>query len=664
MQLIPRATPTTQVAPLPGVRQTARLDTSGLQRGLDTLGRQIGAVLEQQRARIDHARLMEARAELANLGNSLHDPQNPEGVLSFRGERALEANERLLPKVDQRITQIRQRLTPTQQAQFDGIAAGWRESFTAGLNRHMAQESEQAIAAKGAAFTASLANEAALHGLSGRVDLQQASIAELQAANARRLQLNGAPAEQIAHESAVLASGVYRQTVTGLAARSIPEAVGYFNRTADYLTAADRVAVEAVLFPAIRADVGTQAGMAAINGGDIAAPPVLRSGQEITRDAESVQATFRDIAQRHGATITSMVRPIIARGAGARSQHPKGTAADFRTRDKTPEQVEALMSELRAAGFEVIDERNTDQPHIHAELPPVGSTGAAARFAGPARNVTEALQRLRESPVAKDPVALRAAEQYVRQEFAFRKAEQQEAERATAEAIFQKAAGAPANTPLNRVLSPEELAWLAMHESTNAAISRWRKLTAEGQVIEDDPVLVDGLRRLQATDPGTFARTNLAQYADRLSGATLVTLTNAQKEAGKPGKAAQWASEAELLRLAYAELGITGQGNADKRGQFDLAFRREVRAFVQEKGREPNADETQSLINRLKSPFVRRTWWGGTATRRLYEGAAEGFTVPPTARAQIVEALTEAGIEAPTEAQIVAAYLDTEDATL
>lgn len=87
---------------------------------------------------------------------------------------------------------------------------------------------------------------------------------------------------------------------------------------------------------------------------------------------ESVQADFRNIAERHGATITSMVRPIISRGAGARSQHPKGTAADFRTKDKTPEQVDALMADLRRAGFEVIDERNTDQPHIHAELPPSG----------------------------------------------------------------------------------------------------------------------------------------------------------------------------------------------------------------------------------------------------------------------------------------------------
>lgn len=96
-------------------------------------------------------------------------------------------------------------------------------------------------------------------------------------------------------------------------------------------------------------------------------------------DTNEVQSIYKSIAEKHGATITSAVRPVINRGAGARSQHPKGTAADFRTKDKTPEQVEALMADLRAAGFEVIDERNTDQPHIHAELPPGGrATGAIA----------------------------------------------------------------------------------------------------------------------------------------------------------------------------------------------------------------------------------------------------------------------------------------------
>jgi len=102
---------------------------------------------------------------------------------------------------------------------------------------------------------------------------------------------------------------------------------------------------------------------------DVTNPEEVISSMGDTIDPKKIQTLFTNIAGKHNATITSMVRPIINKGAGARSQHPHGTAADFRTKDITPEEVEALMNDLRSAGFEVIDERNGSEPHIHAELP-------------------------------------------------------------------------------------------------------------------------------------------------------------------------------------------------------------------------------------------------------------------------------------------------------
>lgn len=102
---------------------------------------------------------------------------------------------------------------------------------------------------------------------------------------------------------------------------------------------------------------------------DVTNPEEVISSMGDAIDPKKIQNLFTNIAGKHKATITSMVRPIINKGAGARSQHPHGTAADFRTKDKTPEEVEALMNDLRSAGFEVIDERNGSEPHIHAELP-------------------------------------------------------------------------------------------------------------------------------------------------------------------------------------------------------------------------------------------------------------------------------------------------------
>lgn len=94
-----------------------------------------------------------------------------------------------------------------------------------------------------------------------------------------------------------------------------------------------------------------------------------------------IQGIYQSLAQKHGFEITSMQRPVLAGlGAGVNSQHPKGTAVDYRTIGKTQAQIQALRADLEAQGFEVIDESNGKTgtgPHLHAELPPRGrSVGA------------------------------------------------------------------------------------------------------------------------------------------------------------------------------------------------------------------------------------------------------------------------------------------------
>ena len=100
------------------------------------------------------------------------------------------------------------------------------------------------------------------------------------------------------------------------------------------------------------------------------------TGPAISAPSGDYQDQFAAIAARNGSQVTSGIRPVLPGvGAGANSQHPKGTAADFRTNGLQPQQVAALMGDLRNQGFEVIDERdnrNGRGPHIHAELPPGG----------------------------------------------------------------------------------------------------------------------------------------------------------------------------------------------------------------------------------------------------------------------------------------------------
>lgn len=82
-------------------------------------------------------------------------------------------------------------------------------------------------------------------------------------------------------------------------------------------------------------------------------------------DTGLVQDDYRDLAQGHGATITSLTRtPERNRKVGgvATSQHLRGTAGDFVV---PAAQKDAFKADARKRGYEVIDEGD----HIHLELP-------------------------------------------------------------------------------------------------------------------------------------------------------------------------------------------------------------------------------------------------------------------------------------------------------
>lgn len=91
-----------------------------------------------------------------------------------------------------------------------------------------------------------------------------------------------------------------------------------------------------------------------------------REGAPGPQPPEAVQDDYRDLAERFGATITSLDRtPERNRAVGGvpNSQHLRGTAGDF----VVPEGQKAeFMAEARRRGYEAIDEGD----HVHLELPP------------------------------------------------------------------------------------------------------------------------------------------------------------------------------------------------------------------------------------------------------------------------------------------------------
>lgn len=89
--------------------------------------------------------------------------------------------------------------------------------------------------------------------------------------------------------------------------------------------------------------------------------------------APEIQSVFREVGEHHGFRITSMQRPVMPGvGAGANSQHPNGTAADYSVAGKSREEIGRFIADLRRdPRLEVIDEsdgRTGTGPHIHVEL--------------------------------------------------------------------------------------------------------------------------------------------------------------------------------------------------------------------------------------------------------------------------------------------------------
>ncbi|UNY50211.1 hypothetical protein [Stenotrophomonas phage vB_SmeS_BUCT700] len=90
-------------------------------------------------------------------------------------------------------------------------------------------------------------------------------------------------------------------------------------------------------------------------------------------DPSAVQARYAALAEQYGFTTTSVTRTAEenkAVGGVANSQHLDsiGTARDFRTKDKTPEQIKEFADALRSEGFHVITKDHGTGPHIHVQL--------------------------------------------------------------------------------------------------------------------------------------------------------------------------------------------------------------------------------------------------------------------------------------------------------
>lgn len=686
--IIPRVQgPSVQVQRIPNARNTAQVDLSPVAQGAQRLGAIANDYLQREIAQHDTARLMEARAELSNWYSRVKDPNNEGGILAYQGEKALQLSDRMLPDLDKQITTIGTRLTPQQRQQFDRIATEFRSRVRDDFTDYMSGQAQAMLTQKNAAMNQALTSEAVRAGLDGKYVDQEATLTEMLAANQRMGQLKGLPAEVIAQGDKALASAVYRQTIVGQLTRDPALAQRYFESVDDKMTAADLIAVEDVIYPTLIADRARTNARAFLDGGAIAgdgyngpgdgqaAPVVSAPIRTLIESAADKYSVPRHIAlamaQQESGFNPKAVGPDTRWGkAKGLFQYLDGTAAGLGIDPLNPAQAaDAAMKQLA----EQAKDRGWDWAIAHHHAGPnlaehgpktrryVSEVQAKARrFGGGtvagivprAVSVDDAMAR---AEAITDPRERQQTLQEMRTIIAGRKAAAEVEEQQRGDAIYAKATSGDS-------LTPNELHFLAINPKYKEAIERYRELSASGRLVKDDAVLLDQLQRMQVSDPDGFGRLPLAQYADRLSGSTMLGLSKAQKEAANPEKRTEWATQESLLRMAYADLGIGGEGKAADRVEFEKAFTEQKRALMQRSsGRKPTSDELQQIINRLKLPMAKSGLFG-TSTREVYRANPEdGFDVPKQSRDEIVAEFRRQGVSSPTPAQIRQVYL-TQDA--
>lgn len=712
--IIPRAQPgAVQVQLGPQARNTTQVSAApaeAIARGLDAIGRQGFAYAQQQQEQNDVAALMEARRRLSDWEASTFDPANENGISKYRGKQALDANEYLTPDLDKRISDIDATLTPGQRAKFGQVAGAFRAEFTGRLNTYMDREFTQYREGEEKAAVEQLGNDAILAGLNGEPEQQDVRLGELLGMREAQLTAQGVGEQAKAADLRGMQSTIRARTIEGVAGRDPLAAEQMLQKHLGELTPQDRMKVESMLQPVVNAAMDEAEADAIIGGGQVAAhrdpgqrgrpSPEISSildqaadkhgvprhylyalaeqessfnpgavNPEVLDDGDNATGLFQYRATSAGGIDRKDARASADRAAAEFKRRMASGGADFAVaahfageggadavlrrgrraeNPKTAEYIEQVRG--RAGRWEAA---------LSGRAPAQAGEQSGPVAAAPAASLADALAR---ADAITDPMRRRRVKAVIQDRFQLRDLARRENEESTSRAIMETMYGDPTDLrPIRQRLTPDQYRW-AQNNGKLEALEAIRTKNVQGLFVQDELPFKETLLREAAASPDAFAKRNLADpdVQARLSTDTLHRLNGLQESVRKGGAAAaqEWATESQLLGQAYTELKLSGSDNAKKRDEFEAAYLREKRAYNEANGgRNPGADEQQAIINRLKLPMVRERFWGlgPDAESRVYR-AEEGARVPQSDRTAIIAGLREAGIAAPTEAQIVEAY--------
>ncbi|WCE04422.1 transglycosylase SLT domain-containing protein [Pseudoxanthomonas sp. JBR18] len=659
--IIPRSPgPQVQVQAAPSVRNTAQVDFSPAIRTGEILGGAVAQYAQREKDKADLTAVMAARRQLSDWEGNTFRPDNPDGIAKYQGKESLNAANALLPDLDSRVSDIRAGLTRDQQAQFDRVAYSFRDSVQNRVANYADREYAGYEAAERKATMENVSQDAVSAAVSGDYGLAETRMQEVLGIARAAYQTQGYGEEAIKASERGIVSSVRRQTVVGMMTRDPFAAEAYYQRFADQMTPEDRAVTERTLLPYVEdRQADADATWAEQGGADPDNVPAARGAP-----SPEVSAALDEAAAKHGvpreylyalAEQESGFNPkaknpqALDDGDHAEGllQYRRATSAQLGNFDRTDPRASAdaaarqfkeRMDKGGAAyaiaahfagdeGADAVVNRGRVDENPKTALYVRQVSGRAARWRasgadgtavmpGPAATKGDALARV--DSIA-DPRRRAAAERRLKDRWEVAKLQREDADKTTGMSVYQKVTEASATTPLSQILSPDEMSLVGRTASLNESIERFRKLQASGAIVQDDPVTLDRLHRLQATDPGAFARTPLAEYADKLSGATMAKLADDQRQAGNAAKRADWSTQDERVSRGMTMLGIGKEGDASGkgsdaanaprerlRGEFRIAYQNAEAALMQGTGKKPTPEQADVLLRTVAKQFAPR----------------------------------------------------------
>lgn len=666
--LIPRTSgPQVQAQLGPQVRNTAQVDLSPSIRAAGLVGQAASDLFQQQKNRADLTAVMEARRELSDWEGATFNPANADGIAKYQGKNALQAHDALLGDLDQRVSAIRGRLSPEQQQRFDQVSFSFRDSVQGRLNNYADREYSAYEATERKATIDNIGQDAVSAGMSGDFGLADVRLQEAVGIASAAYQTQGMGAEAIKASERGIVSSVRKQTAAAMATRDPFAAEDYYHRYADQMTPEDRAQVERTLYPVVKDRAAYELANSLADGRGAIEPlpaptargkpsPAIAKAIDDAAKAEGLDAAGRAdlyaLAEQESGFRADAVNPEVLddgdqatglfqyRSTSAGGIDRKDAAASARRAAR--EYKERLAKGGRQfaiaahfageGGADAVVNRGRSAQNPKTALYVRQVLGRSARWASDGGQVAAApaptaakapavpatlADAIAAIPRTMAPDQRAATEGYLRDIFAQRKDRIEQAKKQAAMSIYDKVTAAGASAPLSSVLAPAELALVGQDSSLSESINRYRKLIAEGGVIQDDPATLDSLQRMQALSPAQFAKVPLGHYADKLSGKTLKSLAEDQTKANDPAKRADWMTDNERLERGFQMLGfgrdtdITGSGSQAKnaprdslRGEFRIAYQNAQTAFVQSTGKKPTPEQADVLLSATAKQFA------------------------------------------------------------